>query len=69
MPVRLLYLLFRDFLLNSEKREEHPFWINEKNIHKTLATRYLSRLSLGECLKKDICNLRILERLRANISK
>jgi hypothetical protein len=53
-PVRLLHLSFRDFLLNTEKREKHPFWINEKNIHTILATRCLHRLSLDKCLKKDI---------------
>ena len=68
-PVRLLHLSFRDFLLDSEKREEHPFWINEKDVHKILATRCLDRLSLGECLKKDICNLRTLERPRADVGK
>ena len=68
-PVRLLHLSFRDFLLDSEKREEHPFWINEKDVHKRLATRCLDRLSLGKCLKKDICNLRTLERPRADVDK
>jgi len=68
-PVRLLHLSFRDFLLDTEKREKHPFWINEKDVHTILATRCLDRLSLGECLKKDICNLRRPERLRADIDK
>jgi hypothetical protein len=68
-PVRLLHLSFRDFLLDTEKREKHPFWINEKDIHTILATRCLHRLSLGECLKKDICNLRTPERPRADIDK
>ncbi len=68
-PVRLLHLSFRDFLLDSEKREEHPFWINEKDVHEILATRCLDRLSLGECLKKDICNLRTPERSRADVNK
>jgi hypothetical protein len=68
-PVRLLHLSFRDFLLDSKKRKEHRFWINEKDVHETLATRCLDRLSLGESLKKDICNLRIPERPRADVDK
>ncbi|KAG9234358.1 hypothetical protein BJ875DRAFT_401290 [Amylocarpus encephaloides] len=68
-PVRLLHLSFRDFLLDSEKREKHPFWINEKDVHKILATRCLDRLSLGGCLKKDICDLRTLEIPRVDIDK
>ena len=68
-PVRLLHLSFRDFLLDSEKREEHPFWINEKDVHEILATKCLDRLSLGKYLKKDICNLRTLERAREDVDK
>ncbi|RDW75197.1 hypothetical protein BP6252_06339 [Coleophoma cylindrospora] len=68
-PVRLLHLSFRDFLLDSEKREKHPFWIDAKDVHKILATKCLARLSLSECLKKDICDLRTPERPRADIDK
>jgi hypothetical protein len=68
-PVRLLHLSFRDFLLDTEKREKHLFWIDAKDVHKTLATKCLDRLSLGECLKKDICDLRTPERPRADIDK
>ncbi|KAH8665806.1 hypothetical protein BGZ60DRAFT_529071 [Tricladium varicosporioides] len=68
-PVRLLHLSFRDFLLDSEKREKHPFWVNEKDVHRILATRCLDRLSLGGYLKKDICDLRTPAIPRAAINK
>jgi len=68
-PVRLFHLSFRDFLFDAEKREKHPFWLDEKDVHKTLATRCLDRLSTGENLKKDICDLQTPERPRADIDK
>lgn len=68
-PVRLLHLSFRDFLLDTEKRKKHPFWIDAKHVHKILATKCLDRLSLSKCLKKDICDLQKPERLRADIDK
>jgi hypothetical protein len=68
-PIRLLHLSFRDFLTDTEKRETNPFWIDEKDTHKKLATRCLKLLSTGENLKKDICNLRTPEKLRADIDK
>jgi len=67
--VRLLYLSFRDFLLDTEKRETNPFWINEKEAHNKLATQCLERLSTGGNLKKDICNLRTLAKLRRDVNK
>jgi hypothetical protein len=69
LPIRLLHLSFRDFLVDTEKSKTNPFWIDEKDVHKTLATRCLQRLSTGEYLKKDICDLRTPEMLRADIDQ
>jgi hypothetical protein len=68
-PIRLLHLSFRDFLVDAEKRETNPFWINEKDVHAKLATRCLRRLSIGEYIKKDICNLQTPERPRTGIDR
>ena len=68
-PIRLLHLSFRDFLVDTEKRETNPFWVNEKDAHDKLATRCLKLLSTGENLKKDICNLGTPERARADVDK
>ncbi|KAM3087809.1 hypothetical protein ACMFMG_001879 [Clarireedia jacksonii] len=67
-PIQLLHLSFRDFLTDPEKRGT-PFWIDEKDTHKNLATRCLKLLSTGENLKKDICNLRTPEKSRADVDK
>ena len=68
-PIRLLHLSFRDFLVDTEKRETNPFWINERDVHKRLATRCLQRLSTGVYLKKDICDLQTPERPRADVDR
>ncbi len=33
LPVRLLHLSFRDFLLDSQKRGKRPFWIDESEAY------------------------------------
>jgi hypothetical protein len=68
-PIRLLHLSFRDFLVDTEKRETNPFWVDEKDAHNKLATRCLELLSAGDNLKEDICNLRTPERPRADVDK
>ncbi|KFZ17327.1 hypothetical protein V501_01790, partial [Pseudogymnoascus sp. VKM F-4519 (FW-2642)] len=68
-PIRLLHLSFRDFLVDTEKRETNPFWVDEKDAHNKLVTRCLKLLSTSENLKKDICNLRTPERPRADVDK
>jgi hypothetical protein len=68
-PIRLLHLSFRDFLLDAEKREANPFWVDEKDVHNQLATQCLKLLSTGDNLKKDICNLQTPERQRADIDR
>ncbi|TGO20795.1 hypothetical protein BPAE_0265g00100 [Botrytis paeoniae] len=68
-PIRLLHLSFRDFLIDTEKRGMNDFWVDEKDTHKNLAIRCIELLSTSENLKKDICDLRIPEKLRADIDK
>ena len=54
-PVRLLHLSFRDFLLDPEKRETNPFWVDEQQTHRQLAAHCLRVMS--GCLRTDICGL------------
>jgi hypothetical protein len=54
-PIRLLHLSFRDFLLDSKKKESSPFWIDQKEMHKIFTVRCLKVMEDG--LKKNICNL------------
>ncbi|KAG9258938.1 uncharacterized protein F5Z01DRAFT_9785 [Emericellopsis atlantica] len=53
-PVRLLHLSFRDFLLDPEKRDKSPFWVDEKLAHDAMAANCLRVM---DCLKQDICQL------------
>lgn len=63
-PVRIFYLSFRDFLVDHDKRDTNPFWIDERATHKKIATRCLELLSSGDRLRKDICNLDMPEMAR-----
>lgn len=55
LPVRILHLSFRDFLLDTQKRGKSPFWIDSTAIHKTLLSKCLQLLS--GCLQENICSL------------
>ncbi|RDW70114.1 hypothetical protein BP5796_08511 [Coleophoma crateriformis] len=54
-PIRLLHLSFRDFLLDSEKCEINPFWVEEKQAHQRIFDCCIQLMS--SFLKKDICGL------------
>ncbi|KAL7948153.1 hypothetical protein V8C42DRAFT_275523 [Trichoderma barbatum] len=56
MPVRMLHLSFRDFLLDPEKRDKTPLWIEEREAHAKMAHHCLRLL---DNLKSDICNLEL----------
>ncbi|KAH8778798.1 vegetative incompatibility protein HET-E-1 [Diaporthe sp. PMI_573] len=65
-PVRLLHLSFRDFLLDPEKRETNPFWVDEQQTHERLAAHCLRVMS--GCLRTDICGLQAPGTPRSTIS-
>jgi hypothetical protein len=54
-PVRLLHLSFRDFLVDSKKREMNPFWIDKRQTHETVAANCLR---IMDCLRRDICEIK-----------
>lgn len=56
-PVRIFHLSFRDFLIDPDKRDTNPFWIDERAAHEKIANRCLELLSSGSRLRKNICNL------------
>lgn len=56
MPVRLLHLSFRDFLLDTRERGKSPFWVDEKETHKMLARKCLQLLSGPKGLRQNMCN-------------
>ncbi|KAH7153729.1 hypothetical protein DER46DRAFT_536377, partial [Fusarium sp. MPI-SDFR-AT-0072] len=55
IPVRLLHLSFREYLVSPESRPRNPFWVNEKLTHRNLAKHCL-RLMQG-ALCENICGL------------
>lgn len=72
IPIRLLHLSFRDFLVDPEKGKEqggYPFWIDERETHERVAVRCLQLLSTSDTLKKDVCSLRLPGILRSEIDQ
>ncbi|OCL10893.1 hypothetical protein AOQ84DRAFT_387205 [Glonium stellatum] len=57
VPIRLLHLSFRDFLVDPEKQKKSPFWVDKKEIHKMLASQCLKLLSSPKGLRQNMCNL------------
>ncbi|KAH7118230.1 hypothetical protein B0J13DRAFT_486896 [Dactylonectria estremocensis] len=55
LPVRLLHLSFRDFLVDPEKQGRNSFWVDEKNTHKKMAANCLR--VMDKHLQSDICQL------------
>ncbi|KAL6790855.1 hypothetical protein J3E68DRAFT_443102 [Trichoderma sp. SZMC 28012] len=55
MPVRMLHLSFRDFLLDPEKRGKTPLWVEERQAHATMADHCLRIL---DNLKPDMCSFK-----------
>ncbi|KAK3990707.1 vegetative incompatibility protein HET-E-1 [Cladorrhinum sp. PSN332] len=64
-PVRMFHLSFHDFLVDPNKQDTNPFWIDRGATNEKIATRCLELLS--DHLKKDICDLRMLGTARADI--
>lgn len=66
MPIRLLHLSFRDFLLDPQRCVNEDFWISQKKKHSELAFACLDVLS--KSLKQDICCLNDFSYLAAEVS-
>jgi hypothetical protein len=66
-PVHLLHLSFREFLVDPQKQGKSPFWVDERNTHKKLASRCLELMSRANGLRQDICNLSAPGVLRSEI--
>ncbi|EOA87098.1 uncharacterized protein SETTUDRAFT_89541 [Exserohilum turcica Et28A] len=57
VPIRLLHLSFREFLLDPQKQGKNPFWVDEKRTHQKLASRCLELMSGSGGLHQDMCGL------------
>lgn len=72
LPVRLLHLSFRDFLVDPEKAKEperYRFWVDEQEAHEQLATRCLELLSKDGTLRRNICDLELPSIPRSKIDQ
>ncbi|KAF2266974.1 hypothetical protein CC78DRAFT_552099 [Lojkania enalia] len=72
IPVRLLHLSFRDFLVDPEKgrkQDIYPFWVDERQTHELLAARCLKLLLTGDTLKRDICGLGFSRTRRSEVNQ
>jgi hypothetical protein len=57
MPVRLLHLSFREFLVDASKKEKSPFWVDERARHEKLASHCLELMSGPSGLRQNMCDL------------
>ncbi|KAL5596937.1 uncharacterized protein BROUX77_006885 [Berkeleyomyces rouxiae] len=55
LPVRLFHLSFRDFLIDTEKKETIPFYVDENETHRSLAENCLR--VMDKHFREDICQL------------
>lgn len=56
LPVRLLHLSFRDYLIDSQLKHVNRFWVNRTLTHHNLAEQCIR--VMRNHLRQDICNLR-----------
>ncbi|EMD67547.1 hypothetical protein COCSADRAFT_111408 [Bipolaris sorokiniana ND90Pr] len=57
VPIRLLHLSFRDFLVDRQRQGKSQFWVDEKDRHKQLASHCVVLMSSQSGLRRNICNL------------
>jgi hypothetical protein len=65
IPIQLLHLSFREFLVDPQKQNKTPFWVDERRTHEIVATKCLRLMS--ESLKENICGLQSPGILRTEI--
>ncbi|KAI9774444.1 MAG: hypothetical protein M1839_001727 [Geoglossum umbratile] len=69
LPIRLLHLSFRDFLVDPQKKDKSPFWVDERETHERLASKCLELLSSPEGLRQNVCKLLNPGTLRSEIDE
>ena len=57
IPVRLLHLSFREFLVDASKKEKSPFWVDERARHESLASHCLQLMSGPDGVRQNMCDL------------
>jgi hypothetical protein len=69
LPVRLLHLSFRDFLIDAQTRDKNPFWVDETKTHGVLFHQCLKLLNRPGTMREDICNAKRPGTRRADVIK
>jgi hypothetical protein len=69
VPIRLLHLSFREFLVDPQKQGKSLFWVDERNTHKKLASCCLELMSGPSGLHQDMCSLSAPGVLRSEIDE
>jgi len=69
VPVRLLHLSFRDFLIDRQRQGKNQFWVNARDTHNSLASSCLKLMSGPGGLRQNICNLSGPGTMRSEISE
>lgn len=69
MPIKLLHLSFRDFLLDPKKNGKSLFWVDERERHERLTSKCLELMSRLNGLRQNICNLSKPGTLNSEIDK
>jgi hypothetical protein len=67
VPIRLLHLSFREFLVDPQKQGKSLFWVDERSTHKELASCCLELMSGASGLHQDMCSLSAPGVLRSEI--
>jgi hypothetical protein len=57
MPVRLLHLSFREFLVDTSKKDKSPFWVDQRVTHEKLASNCLELMSSPDGLRQNMFGL------------
>jgi hypothetical protein len=57
VPIRLLHLSFRDFLVDTAKKKS-PFWVDERARHEGLASYCLELMSGPSGLRQNMCDIK-----------
>ncbi|KAI9785549.1 MAG: hypothetical protein M1839_009290 [Geoglossum umbratile] len=69
LPIRLLHLSFRDFLIDPQKKRKSLFWVDKRETHERLASKCLDLLSSSEGLRQNMCKLLNPGTLRSKIDE
>ncbi|KAH0556398.1 hypothetical protein GP486_005680 [Trichoglossum hirsutum] len=69
VPIRLLHLSFREFLIDPQKQGNSPFWVGEKETHERLVSQCLKLMSSPNGLQQNMCKLLNPRTLRSEIGE